>query len=120
MPTPTNIACNTLLAPADLKESDLDRVMDQILSHSIDSADMYFQSSRLESWVLEDGIIRDGSYNIEQGVGIRAISGEKTGFAYSDEILLPNLLEAGKSARAIARSGGSGNIQIKGDRPLQY
>ncbi len=114
MPTTTNIACNTLLAPAELKESDLDRVMDQILSHSIDSADIYFQSSRLESWVLEDGIIREGAYNIEQGVGIRAINGEKTGFAYSDEILLPNLLEAGKSARAIARSGGSGNIHIKG------
>ena len=113
MPTTTNIACNTLLAPAELKESDLDRVMDQILSHSIDSADIYFQSSRLESWVLEDGIIREGAYNIEQGVGIRAMNGEKTGFAYSDEILLPNLLEAGKSARAIARSGGSGSIHIK-------
>ncbi len=121
MSTPTNIACNTLLAPAELKESDLDRVMDQMLAHSIDSADIYFQSSRLESWVLEDGIIREGAYNIEQGVGIRAMNGEKTGFAYTDEILLPNLLEAGKSARAIARSGGGGTIHIKGAAaPRQY
>ena len=62
--------------------------------------------SREESWSLEDGIVKDGSHSIEQGVGVRAISGEKTGFAYTDEVLLPALLEASDAARAIARSGG--------------
>ena len=116
MPSSIDIARHTLLAPADLQEHDLDRVMDQLLSSEIDAADLYFQSSRLESWVLEDGIIREGAYNIEQGVGVRAISGEKTGFAYSDEIHLPTLLEASRNARAIARSGGQGRIRV---RPVQ-
>ena len=62
--------------------------------------------SREESWSLEDGIVKEGAHSIEQGVGVRAISGEKTGFAYTDEVLLPALLEASDAARAIARSGG--------------
>ncbi|WP_428609400.1 metalloprotease TldD [Sedimenticola sp.] len=111
------IARNTLLAPASLSDSDLDRVMDQLLTSQIDAADIYFQSSRLESWVLEDGIIRDGNYNIEQGVGVRAISGEKTGFAYTDEIALPSLLEAGKTARAIARAGSHGKTRLSRTTP---
>ncbi len=76
---------------------------------SIDAADLYFQHSRSESWVLEDGIVKEGNHSIEQGVGVRAHeSGEKTGFAYSDEIVLPALLEAASSARAIAQAGASG------------
>ncbi|MCG8427393.1 MAG: metalloprotease TldD, partial [Chromatiales bacterium] len=114
MANPTDIALNTILSPAELQQSDLDRVMDQLLSHQIDAADLYFQTGRLESWVLEDGIVREGAYNIEQGVGVRAISGEKTGFAYTDEIRLPTLLEASQSARAIARAGQQGQISIKG------
>ncbi len=113
MPSSIDIARQTLLSPADLQDRDLDQVMDQLLSPDIDAADLYFQSSRLESWVLENGIIREGAYNIEQGVGVRAISGEKTGFAYSDEIHLPTLLEAGRNARAIARSGGQGRIRVQ-------
>ncbi len=113
MPDPIAIARNTLLAPAELKESDLDRVMEQLLSNQVDMADLYFQASRLESWVLEDGIIKEGNYNIEQGVGVRAISGEKTGFAYTDEIQLPSLLEAGRTARAIAQSGQQNHIKIQ-------
>ena len=113
MPSSIDIARHTLLTPADLQDHDLNRVMDQLLSPDIDAADLYFQSSRLESWVLEDGIIREGSYSIEQGVGVRAICGEKTGFAYSDEIRLPTLLEAGRNARAIARSGNSGRIRVQ-------
>ena len=113
MANPTDLALNTILAPAELRESDLDRVMDQLLANSIDAADVYFQTGRLESWVLEDGIIREGSYNIEQGVGVRAISGEKTGFAYTDEIRLPSLLEASQTARAIARTGQQGRISVK-------
>lgn len=109
----TEIAQSTLLHPADLKPADLDQVMDQLLSNQIDLADLYFQASRLESWVLEDGIVRDGNYNIEQGVGVRAISGEKTGFAYTDEIQFPSLLEASRTARAIARSGQMDRAPLK-------
>ncbi|MET0095052.1 MAG: metalloprotease TldD [Sedimenticola sp.] len=95
-----------------MKPQHLDQAMDQLLANQVDAADLYFQTGRLESWVLEEGIIREGSYNIEQGVGVRAISGEKTGFAYSDEIELPALLEASRTARAIARSGQQGQIRI--------
>ena len=76
------------------------------MSSSIDSADLYFQLSREESWALEDGIVKEGSASIEQGVGVRAVAGEKTGFAYSDEIVLPALEEASRAARAIAMRGG--------------
>ena len=72
-----------------------------MMGHSINRADLYFQTSRHESWVLEDGIVKEGSYNIEQGVGVRAISGEKTGFAYSDEIVLPALNQAADAAKGI-------------------
>ena len=113
MSTPTHIARDTLLAPAELNENDLDRVMDQLLGSDIDAADVYFQASRLESWSLEDGIIREGVHNIEQGVGVRAVSGEKTGFAYTEEIRLPSLLEAGRTARAIARSGAQGGVRVR-------
>ncbi len=108
----TQLALDTLLGPAEMTQSDLDRVMDQLLGASIDTADAYFQTSRLESWVLEDGIIRDGNYNIERGVGVRAISGEKTGFAYTEEIHLEGLLEAAKTARAIARLGQQGSCRL--------
>ncbi|MDO1529872.1 metalloprotease TldD [Fulvimonas sp. R45] len=109
-----------LLAPGGLATGDLDRVFAQLMGPSIDAADLYFQHSRSESWLLEEGIVKDGSHSIEQGVGVRAISGEKTGFAYSDEIVLPQLLEASKAARAIAREGqGAGKpLALNGARPL--
>ncbi len=113
MPDALTTARNTLLTPAALAESDLERVMDQLLTRRLDAADLYLQSSRLESWVLEDGIIREGSHSIGQGAGIRAVCGEKTGFAYTDEIRLPTLLEAAKTARAIVRSGGQGRSRIR-------
>ena len=99
------LAEQRLLAPGGLAAADLDRVFGQLAGPSIDAADLYFQHSRSESWMLEDGIVKEGSHSIEQGVGVRAMSGEKTGFAYSDEIVLPELLTAAKSARAIAQSG---------------
>jgi TldD protein len=104
------IANELILSPAGLAEPDLDKVLGGLLGGSIDSADLYFQLSRHESWSLEDGIVKEGSYNIEQGVGVRAISGEKTGFAYSDDLVLPALLDASRAARAIARSGGDGRV----------
>ena len=94
-----------LLAPGGIVTSDLDRVFSQLMGPTIDAADLYFQHSRSESWLLEEGIVKDGSHSIEQGVGVRAISGEKTGFAYSDEIVMPQLLHASKAARAIAHDG---------------
>jgi TldD protein len=114
MMNPIEIASASILDPAGLQVSDLDRVLEPLLSPAIDAADVYFQASRLESWILEDGIIKEGAYNIEQGAGIRAVSGEKTGFAYTDELQLPALLEAGQTARAIARSGQQGRVQVKG------
>jgi len=108
------IARETILAPVGLGENDLDRMLGELTGNAIDAADLYFQSSRLESWVLEDGIIKEGSHNIEQGAGIRVISGDKTGFAYSDELQLPTLLEAAKAARAIIRSGADRAVQVAG------
>ncbi|HET7663145.1 MAG TPA: metalloprotease TldD [Rhodanobacteraceae bacterium] len=99
------IAENRLLTPGGLAVSDLERVFAQLTGPSVDAADLYFQHSRSESWALEDGIVKNGSHAIEQGVGVRAIAGEKTGFAYSDDIVLPQLLDAAGAARAIARDG---------------
>ena len=93
--------------------ADLERLLGALTGSQIDAADLYFQSSRLESWVLEDGIIKEGMHNIEQGAGVRAISGEKTGFSYSDELQLPMLLEAAQAARTIARGGQQGRVAIK-------
>jgi TldD protein len=108
MSTALALAESRLLAPGGLSADQLGRVFSRLMSPGIDAADLYFQHSRHESWVLEDGIVKEGSHNIEQGVGVRAISGEKTGFAYSDEIVLPALLEAAGSARAIANAGQDG------------
>jgi len=103
-------ARRTLLAPAALTERELDAVFGQILTHAVDYADLYFQWSRHESWSLEEGQVKSGAYNVEQGVGVRAVSGEKTGLAYSDEIQLPALTDAARAARAIARSGASAAV----------
>ena len=99
------IAEQRLLSPGGLASGDLERVFSKLVGPSIDAADLYFQHSRSESWMLDDGIVKEGNHSIEQGVGVRAMSGEKTGFAYSDEIVLPELITAARSARAIAQSG---------------
>ena len=104
----TTIARATLLDTPGLSETQLGQVMDRLLSRRVDAADIYFQYSRLESWVLEDGIIKEGSHSIEQGAGLRAISGEKTGFAYTDSLELGRLLDAAGAARAIAQAGQHG------------
>jgi TldD protein len=105
------IAEHRILAPAGLDEGHLGKVLGGIMGRAVDNADLYFQTSRTEAWSLEDGIVKEGSHSIEQGVGVRAMSGEKTGFAYSDEILLPALEQASMAARAIARSGQQGAVQ---------
>ena len=102
-----DVAQRMILEPSGLDENRLATVLGTLMSRGVDYADLYFQLSREESWSLEDGIVKDGSHSIEQGVGVRAISGEKTGFAYTDEVILPALVEASDAARAIARSGAS-------------
>ncbi len=106
-----DIARQRLLVPAGIDENDLHTVFGKLLGHAVDGGDLYFQSTRYESWVLEDGIVKEGSHSIEQGAGVRAISGDKTGFAYSDEIVMPALLQASGAARAIAGHGAGGRLQ---------
>ncbi len=96
-----------LLDPAALTRSDLDRVLASIHTHEVDFADLYFQYARQESWSLEEGIVKSGSFNIERGVGIRAVHGDKQAFAYSDDITKAALDEAAFAARAIGRQGQS-------------
>jgi len=120
--TNLDIARQRLLAPAGLDEHALDRVFGKLLGHAVDSGDIYFQSTRYESWLLEDGIVKEGAHSIEQGAGVRALSGDKTGFAYSDEILMPALLEASQAARAIAGRGEAGKLQAwhRGEGNILY
>jgi TldD protein len=103
--SPLVLAQSLLLSPAGLDALGLERAFGTLLGPGIDFGDLYFQHARRESWTVEDGIVKDGAHSIEQGVGVRAISGEKTGFAYSDDINGQALLAAAQSARAIAREG---------------
>jgi TldD protein len=105
------IARQDLLEPAGLTDNQLQQVLGKVLGNNIDNADLYFQSTYSESWVLEDGIIKGGSYNIDRGVGVRAMSGEKTGFAYSDDIVMPALEQAAQAARSISRQGSPHAMQ---------
>jgi TldD protein len=107
-----SLAKESILGPANLLEHDIDQIMGCLLGAQVDAADIYFQSSRYESWVLEDGIIKQGTHNSEQGAGVRAISGEKTGFAYSDQLVLPALLEAAHNVKAITRQGQQRRVQV--------
>ncbi len=100
-----------LLDPFGLDEAQLQRVLATIFEHRTDYADLYFQYSRSESFSLEEGIVKSGSFDIEQGVGVRAIVGDKTAFAYSDDISLESLTEAAISARSIARHG-AGKVRV--------
>ncbi|MEO7726186.1 MAG: DNA gyrase modulator, partial [Burkholderiales bacterium] len=102
----------TLLAPYSLDDRILQQVFGQILAHKVDYADLYFQYSRSEGWSLEEGIVKSGSFNIDQGVGVRAVAGEKTAFAYSDDISLTALTAAAQATRAIARQGADSKTQI--------
>ena len=114
---PLELARRTLLAPGGLQETDLERALRALMRGGVDSADLYFQLSRQESWSLEDGIVKEGSHSIEQGVGVRAVAGEKTGFAYSDEIIMPALMQASEAASAITRSGQQGQLQTRSSQP---
>ncbi len=105
-------AQQTLLAPYALDAGRIEQVFANMMAHRLDYADLYFQYSRAESWSLEEGIVKSGSFNIDQGVGVRAVSGEKTAFAYSDDISLNALESAAHATRAIARQGGTQSVPI--------
>ena len=107
-----------LLAPFDLNAHRLESVFGTLHRHRIDFADLYFQYSRSEAWSLEEGIVKSGSFNIEQGVGVRALSGEKTAFAYSDEISLPALNAAAQATRAIAAQGAEKRVPMLRGAPV--
>lgn len=102
-----NLAESTILEPAGLVINDLDKVFSHLCQKNIDLADVYFQSQRFESWSLEDSIIKSGNYSIDHGVGVRAVSGEQTGFAYSDDISFEALVNSAKAASSIAAAGQS-------------
>ncbi|AJJ10853.1 modulator of DNA gyrase family protein [Yersinia rohdei] len=104
-----------LLAANKLNHQDLFSVLGQLAERRLDYADLYFQSSYHEAWILEDSIIKDGSYNIDQGVGVRAVSGEKTGFAYADQITLNALQQSAHAARSIVRETGNGKVHTLGE-----
>ena len=103
---------HTILAGNGLQTQDVDRVMASLLSVPVDAADIYFQSSHFESWSLEGGIVKEGSHSIEHGAGVRVVSGDKTGFAYSDRIELPILLEAANNVKAIVKHGQQAQHKI--------
>jgi TldD protein len=110
---------NIILAPNGLDERHLDRVMNQLVNSNIDYADLYFQYSVGESWSLEDSIVKSGSYGISKGVGARAVNEDKTGYAYSDEIILPALEQAAKAANSIAKGAQNHSIQIASTMPVK-
>ncbi len=122
MTTPLQLAESRLLVPAGLDGAGLERAFGTLLGPGVDFGDLYFQHSRRENWTVEDGIVKDGAHSIEQGVGVRAIAGEKTGFAYSDDMDAAALLEAARSARSIARDGatstGARSLAPSGGRML--
>ncbi|MFM7332619.1 MAG: metalloprotease TldD [Brachymonas sp.] len=101
-----------LLDPFGLNESHLSRALAQITTHRVDDADLYFQYTRSEGWSLEEGIVKTGSFSIDQGVGVRAVSGEKTAFAYSDDISWASLLDACQTVRSIGASTGNQSAKV--------
>ena len=116
------------LSASGLEEFHLEKIFTGMLGHQIDAADLYFQSIRHEGWSLEDGIVKSGSFNADRGVGVRAISGEKTGFAYANDINMAALEAAATASKSIARTGDSQSLQVwqrtkplelyKGNNPL--
>jgi TldD protein len=112
------IAREQLLAHSGLEMSALDRALSEAMSRQLDYADLYFQLTRYETWTVEDGIVKEGVHSIDQGIGVRAISGERTGFAYSDQLDEAALLDAVDAARGIARSNGDGKVKVA--RAVRY
>lgn len=112
-------AKSVLLTPWGLTETHLQQGLAEIFSHKVDYADLFFQYSRSEGWSLEEGIVKTGSFSIEQGVGVRAISGEKTAFSYSDTLSSDALLSAARAVRTIARHGQQATVPLLTARTLE-
>jgi TldD protein len=117
-----HLAKNALLASTGITDQDIEKVLSSLLSSPLDTADIYFQSTHSESWVLENGIIKEGHHNIEQGAGIRAVIGEKTGFAYTDRLELPMLMTATQHVKGILKQGQNAQVNLKNHRnaPILY
>ena len=105
-------AKSLLLTPFGLDEGHLSRALAEIKAHKVDEADLYFQYTRSEGWSLEEGIVKTGSFSIDQGVGVRAVSGEKTAFAYSDDISEAALLDAARTVRSISQAASQRRISV--------
>lgn len=105
------IVRHDLLDPAGLTDKHLENIFYKLAGRGIDYADLYFQSTSSETWMLDDGIIKGGSFDIDRGVGVRAMSGEKTGFAYADDIVMPALEQAAQAARSIVHSASEKSVQ---------
>ncbi len=110
---PLEQAERRLLSPSGVALGDLEGVLGRLAGGAVDLADVYLEATRSESWSLEDGIIREGMHSIRHGAGVRAVSGEQTGFAYSDDLTLPALSEAAGTVRAIARQGQSRDVRLQ-------
>ncbi len=106
------IAQSLMLEPFGISEATLQRALATIGEHRIDDADLYFQTTRHEGWSLEEGIVKSGSFSIDQGVGVRAVAGEKTAFAYSDDLSVDALLDAARTVRTIAAAGQSRRVKL--------
>jgi len=111
-----------LLDPSGLNQSDVEMALSRLTGRTIDLGELYFQRRVRESWMLEDGSVKNGNWDVDQGVGVRAVAGTGTGFAYADAITLPALLEAAASARAITRVGQQGRVSAAraSDVPERY
>ena len=109
-----------LLQPAGLDLSQLDRALGALMTRQLDYGDLYFQFTRIETWTIEDGIVKDGTHSVDQGVGVRAVAGEKTGFAYSDQLDAPALKDAVEAARGIARTQGDGRGKALRTTPAEH
>ena len=107
-----NTVKSTILESAQLHEADISKIVESIHSKGIDIADLYFQVNRQESWAMEDGKIKEGAFSLDKGVGVRVVSGDKTGFAYSDDLSLSAIKEAAKATQSIARHGKSTSLKI--------
>src|SRR5574343_1692677 len=104
------LAEDALLDAQELTVPQVEHVLDHILAGRVDDADIYFQKTRSEGWSLEEGIVKAGSFSIDQGVGVRAVSGERTAFAYSDDVSLPSLKSASAAVREIGAAGQGGKV----------
>ena len=106
------IAQGLMLEPFGISEATLQRALSTIREHRVDDADLYFQTTRHEGWSLEEGIVKSGSFSIDQGVGVRAVAGEKTAFAYSDALSEDALLDAARTVRTIAAAGQNKRVKL--------